>query len=112
RSGAAVVAVNGMVYIIRGFTLALPTGTDTVYIDDQVGSSYTAGASMPGPAGNVPGALLGNEIFVVGGSNSATLAHYAYNPVTNTWRTIAAPSPPDCQGGGAFALNGELWLFG
>ncbi|PYX94829.1 MAG: hypothetical protein DMG67_00565, partial [Acidobacteria bacterium] len=112
RSGAAVAAFNGMVYIIGGFTLPFPTGTDTVYIYDPVANRYTTGAPMPAPAGNVPGALLGNEIFVVGGSNSATLAHYAYNPATNTWRTIAAPSPPDCQGGGAFALNGELWLFG
>ena len=112
RSGAAVAAFNGKVYIIGGFTMPFPTGTDTVYIYDPVANSYTTGAPMPAPAGNSPGALLGNEIFVVGGSTSATLAHYAYNPVTDTWRTIAAPSPPDCQAGGAFALNGELWLFG
>jgi N-acetylneuraminic acid mutarotase len=112
RSGAAVVAFERHVYIIGGFTAPFPTGTDTVYIYDPVTNSYTMGAPMPAPAGNVAGALLDNEIFVVGGSTSATLAHYAYNPATNTWNTIAAPSPPDCEGGGAFAFHDELWLFG
>jgi len=110
--GPAVAAFNGKVYIIGGFTTPFPTGTSTVYIYDPVANSYTTGAAMPAPAGNVPGALLNGEIYVVGGSTSATLAHYAYNPTSNTWRTIAAPSPADCQGGGAFALNGQLWLVG
>src|SRR5882724_1057235 len=111
RSGAAVAAFNGLVYVIAGFTTPFPTATNTVYIYDPVANSYTTGAPMPGTAGNVPGAVLGNEIFVVGGS-SPTTAAFAYNPATNTWRSIAAPSPADCQAGGAFALDGELWLFG
>jgi N-acetylneuraminic acid mutarotase len=111
RSGAAVAAFNGKVYIIAGFTTPFPTASNTVYEYDPVANTYAIKTPMPAPAGNVPGALLGNEIFVVGGSAPTTVA-YAYNPTTDTWRPIAAPAPADCQAGGAFALGGELWLFG
>jgi N-acetylneuraminic acid mutarotase len=112
-SGPATTAFNGLVYIIAGFTDPFPTATNTVYIYDPVANSYITGAPMPGSSGNVPSALINGEIFVVGGAGgSFTPAHYAYNPTTDTWRTITAPSPADCEGGGAFALNGELWLVG
>lgn len=109
-SGSAVAAFNGKVYIIAGFTVPFPTATNTVYEYDPVANIYATKAPMPATAGNVPGALLGNEIFVVGGF--APGVAYAYNPATDTWRSIAAPSPADCEAGGAFALSGELWLFG
>ena len=109
RAGSAVAAFNGRVYIIGGMdynTLA----QNQVWEYDPVANSYTTKTPMPAPALVVPGALLGNEIFVVGGS--APGVAYAYNPTTDTWRSIAAPSPTDCESGGAFAFGGELWLFG
>jgi hypothetical protein len=110
-SGPATAAFNGKVYIIGGFTDPFPTATNNVYEYDPVLNTYTTKTPMPAPSGNIPGAVLGNEIFVVGGSSPTTVA-FAYNPTTDTWRPITAPSPADCQAGGAFALNGQLWLVG
>src|SRR5262249_25421197 len=111
RSGAAVVAFNGKVYIISGFTDPFPTPTDTVYEYDPVSNTYTTKTPMPGSSGNIPGAELNGEIYVVGGWGGFEAA-FAYDPTADTWRSIAPPSPPDCQAGGAFALDGELWLVG
>jgi Kelch motif protein len=111
RSGAAVAAFNGKVYIISGFTDPFPTPTNTVYEYDPVNNTYTLKAPMPGSSGNIPGAELNGEIYAVGGSFGFEAA-FAYNPTTDTWRSIAPPSPRDCQAGGAFALDGELWLVG
>src|SRR5204862_2163548 len=110
RSGPAVAAFNGKVYVIGGFAPGFVPQSQ-VWEYDPVANTYATKTPMPSASGNVPGALLGNEIFVVGGASPNTAA-YAYNPTTDTWRSIAAPSPADCQGGGAFALNGELWLVG
>jgi N-acetylneuraminic acid mutarotase len=111
RSGPAVAAFNGRVYIIGGFDGSF-TNQNQVWEYDPVANTYATKTPMPGPAGNVPGAVLGNEIFVVGGSPGLGNANFAYNPAADTWRTITPPVPPDCQAGGAFALDGELWLFG
>src|SRR5207248_3241161 len=110
RSGPAVAAFNSKVYIIGGFAPGFVPQSQ-VWEYDPVANTYATKTSMPSASGNVPGALLGNEIFVVGGSSPNTAA-YAYNPTTDTWRTITAPVPADCQAGGAFAFGGELWLFG
>jgi N-acetylneuraminic acid mutarotase len=110
RSGPAVAAANGKVYIIGGFDSTF-TAQSQVWEYDPVANTYTTKTPMPTGAGNVPSAVLGNEIFVVGGS-APTTAAYAYNPATDTWRSITPPSPADCQAGGAFPLNGQLWLVG
>ena len=84
-----------------------------MYIYDPVGNSYTMGAPMPGTQGNVAGVLLNGEIYVVGGG-TAPGAHYAYDPVANTWRTIAQlpTADPLCQSDNGFVLDGELWIVG
>src|SRR5439155_15456730 len=110
RAGSATAAFNGKVYIIAGFD-AFFTPQNQVWEYDPVANTYTTKTPMPTGSGNVPGALLGSEIFVVGGAIPNTAA-YAYNPTTDTWRSITPPSPADCQAGGAFALNGQLWLVG
>src|SRR5439155_9267522 len=88
-----------------------PNPTNTVYEYDPVSNTYTTKTPMPGLSGNIPGAELNGEIYVVGGSGGFEAA-FAYDPTADTWRSIAPPSPPDCQAGGAFVLDGELWLVG
>ena len=87
RSGVATAAFNGLVYVIGGYN---PTGTghNEVYIYNPGTNSYTTGAPMTATQGNVAGVLFNGEIYVVGGG-TAPGAQYAYNPTTNTWRTIA-----------------------
>src|SRR5205807_8760849 len=50
RSGPAVAAFSGIVYIIAGFTTPFPTSTNTVYAYDPVANTYSTKAPMPGPA--------------------------------------------------------------
>jgi hypothetical protein len=68
---------------------------------------------MPGIQGNVAGVLFNGEIYVVGGG-TAPGAQYAYNPATNTWRTIAVlpTTGGTCESDNGFVLNNELWVVG
>jgi len=113
RSGVATAAFNGLVYVIAGYTDPFPTVTDTVYIYDPGLNSYTTGAPMPAGQGNVAGVLFNDEIYVVGGG-AAPAAHFAYNPTTDSWRTIAQIPTSDttCQSDNGFVLNDELWIVG
>jgi N-acetylneuraminic acid mutarotase len=113
RSGVATAAFNGLVYVIAGYTDPFPTVADTVYIYDPGSNSYTNGAPMPAGQGNVTGVLFNDEIYVVGGG-TAPAAHYAYNPATDSWRTIAQIPTSDttCQSDNGFVLNDELWIVG
>ena len=112
RSGVATAAFNGLVYVIAGYN-PVGTGHSDVYIYDPSTNTYTSGSPMPAVAGNVPGVLLSGEIYVVGGG-TAPGAHYAYNPTTNSWRTIATlpTTGGTCQSANGFVLDGELWIVG
>ena len=109
RSGVATAAINGRVYVIGGYN-PVGTGHPSVQIYDPVTHDYTTGASMPAGQGNMPAVLLAGEMYVVGGG-TAPGARYAYNPTTNSWRTIAAlpTTGGTCQSSNGFVLDGELW---
>src|SRR5262249_31282831 len=113
RGGVATATFNGLVYIIAGYTTPFPTATNTVFIYNPGTNSYTMGAPMPGIQGNQVGVLFNGEIYVVGGG-AAPGAQFAYNPTTNTWRTIAAlpTTGGTCQSDAGFVLNNELWVVG
>ena len=68
---------------------------------------------MTATQGNAAGVLFNGEIYVVGGG-TAPGAQYAYNPTTNTWRTIAVlpTTGGTCQSDNGFVLNNELWIVG
>ena len=112
RAGVATAAFNGLVYVIGGYN---PTGTghNEVYIYNPGTNSYTTGAPMTAIQGNAAGVLFNGEIYVVGGG-TAPGAQYAYNPTTNTWRTIAVlpTTGGTCQSDNGFVLNNELWIVG
>ena len=106
-SGAAAASYNGKIYIIGG---AQSTSTNAVYEYDPATDSYTTMAPMPEAQSSMGAATIGSKIFVAGGFSSV---HYAYDPASNTWSSIA--QPPITTGfmwAGVFALNGELWVEG
>jgi hypothetical protein len=108
RSGAAAAAYNGKVYVIGGADAS--SSTNTVYEYDPATDTYTTKASMPTVQSSMAAVTLGDRIYVIGGYDSV---HYAYDPVANTWSTIAAPPiPTGFMWNGAFALNGEIWVEG
>ena len=108
RSGPAVAAYNGKVYIIGGFIAGfVPQSQVREY--DPVANTYTTKASAPATGGNMAGAEYNGEIFVFGGSVAVS---QAYNPTTDTWRTLAPFPRADCQSNSIFVLDGELWVVG
>ena len=109
RSGAGVVAFNGKIYIIAGFDINF-TETNTVYEYDPVADTYVTKSPVPASEGNIAAGVLGNLIYAVGGS--ASFMHYAYNPVTDSWATIAAGLTANFQTPGVFAIGGQLWVEG
>jgi hypothetical protein len=112
RAGVATATFNNLVYVIAGYN-PVGTGHNEVYIYNPVTNSYTNGAPMPATQGNAVGVLFNGEIYVVGGG-TAPGAQYAYNPTTDTWRTIAVlpTAGGTCQSNAGFVLNNELWITG
>src|SRR4029077_21027912 len=110
REGGAIVAFNGLVYVIAG------SDSNDVFVYDPVSNTYSTGAPLPAVANHVAGVLFNGEIYVVGGGfpGTAPVAHYAYNPTANSWRTIASMPTADglCTASGGFVLDNELWIVG
>ncbi len=83
-----------------------------MYEYDPATDTYAIKAPMPTVESQTAAATLGNKIYVVGGFRHDAYAHYVYDPVADTWGTIATPLTPSFAWAGAFALNGELWVVG
>lgn len=76
-------------------------------------NTWTSGAPLPTPVAFATGAVLKNEIYVVGGNNGTANVDdvQIYNPVTNTWST--GPSYPTAIGSASSAVVGNvLYVFG
>ena len=65
---------------------------------------------MPTGQAEIGAAVIGDRIYVVGGYQ---YVHYAYDPVTNSWSTIATPPTPTFSFPAVFAfINGQPVLLG
>ena len=116
-SGAA---VNGKVYIIGGRFEggAQSPQSAAVEVYDPATNSWSGRAAMPKPRGGLNGIAAHGCIHVFGGEGNPAgpLGMYAdhdvYNPITNTWTSLA-PMPTPIHGvtGLAF-INGLIYLPG
>jgi uncharacterized repeat protein (TIGR03803 family) len=100
-------ATDGYVTVTTGATTLSSTQKYTVH------NSWSTGAPVPVPVVNPAAAVLGNEIYLVGGYNSSgSLADVQiYNPTANTWST--GPSLPTATDTGAAAVvANELYFIG
>ena len=80
----------------------------------KVDGTWTRLADMPTPRQEVATAVLGFEVFVLGGLNAQgqpLTTVEAYNPFANTWRPIA-PLPIANDHLGAAVANHVLYAFG
>ena len=115
RTEAAVVAVNGKIYVIGGMA-----GTaDSAPLNqeyDPATDRWRDRAPMPGPLSHPGAALLNGRIYVVGGflknvHLEAQPSVYEYDVAANTWRTLPPLSSP--RGSvGVVALNGRIHAVG
>jgi N-acetylneuraminic acid mutarotase len=101
---------GGKLYLFGG----LGGGSEgKVQIYDPVANKWTEGAPMPFAAGSSSSAVIGNQVYVVGGIvGSATTTQAArYNPATNTWQSIA--SMPQGRNHAAAETDGQrMFVFG
>jgi N-acetylneuraminic acid mutarotase len=105
-SSGGLAAYNGKIYLFGGQIVnQLPT--THVYMYDPTTDTITAKAPMSSGQAEIGAATVGNRIYVVGGYQ---YIHYAYDPGTDTWSTIAAPLTPNFSVPGVFSFNGELWV--
>jgi hypothetical protein len=120
RNHLAGAAVNGRVYIIGGRFEggAQSPQSAAVEVYDPATNSWSARAAMPKPRGGLNGIAAHGCIHVFGGEGNpgGFLGMYAdhdvYNPITNTWTSLA-PMPTPIHGvtGLAF-INGLIHLPG
>jgi len=120
RNHLAGAAVNGKVYIIGGRFEggAQSPQSAAVEVYDPATNSWSGRAPMPKPRGGLNGIAAHGCIHAFGGEGNASgpLGMYAdhdvYNPITNTWTSLA-PMPVPIHGvtGLAF-INGLIYLPG
>ena len=100
-------ATDGYVTVTTGSTVLTSTQEYIVH------NSWKTGAPVPVAVVNPAAAVLGGDIYLVGGYNSSgSLADLQiYNPKTNTWST--GPSLPTATDTGAAAVvSNELYFIG
>jgi len=100
-------ATDGYVTVTTGATTLTSTQKYTVH------NSWSAGTPVPVPVVNPAAAVLGGEIYLVGGYNSTgSLADVQiYNPTANTWSTGPA-LPVATDTGAAAVVANELYFIG
>ncbi|HKP53615.1 MAG TPA: SBBP repeat-containing protein [Chloroflexia bacterium] len=104
----ALAEYNNKIYIFGGQPPVQPPTTH-VYEYNPATDTFTQKASMPTGQAEIGAGTIGNRIYVVGGYQ---YVHYAYDPIGNSWTTIAMPPTPSFSHPGVFVLNGELWVEG
>ncbi|MBS0617122.1 MAG: hypothetical protein JSR44_02985, partial [Spirochaetes bacterium] len=102
RIGAAVVGLNGKIYVIGGYgegaSAATALNTNTVQIFDIATTTWSTGATLANVNALGAPVVVGSNIYVVGGTNSANVAAALgaasaqnlqpvniYNTTANSW---------------------------
>jgi uncharacterized repeat protein (TIGR03803 family) len=101
-------AIDGKVTVSTGTTTLTSTQTFIVH------NSWSIGKAMPTGTARSSAAVLGGQIYVIGGLNeSGTVISNVqiYNPTTNTWST-GTELPTVTQNSSAAVVNNILYLFG
>src|SRR5690606_31586850 len=117
RESSAVAAIEDRIYVVGGGGPPGAGAMDTVLIYDPVADTWSEGVRAP-LAVSAPGhAVLGGELYVVGGRTDndenqlATAMVMVYDPAHDSWRTVADyPEPAFSQACGA--IEGLLYCAG
>jgi hypothetical protein len=106
--------VDGTLYVVGGWGFDgqdAATEQTTVYAYDPAANTWTRRADMPAGTATASAAVLGTDLYVVGGCSDAcaTLdsAVYRYSTVHDTW-TRVADYPTTMQWGACAGLGGQV----
>jgi N-acetylneuraminic acid mutarotase len=108
-------AHNGRFFAIAGRNASGLRGDVEIY--DPVIPGWSMGRPIPTPRGGCGGAELNGRIYVFGGEGNSAAANgvfdtsEAYDPVANSWATLAVMRTPR-HGMGAAAVGNVLYVPG
>ncbi len=106
----AAIAPTVLAVLIAAISAAAQTSTAPAVVHN----TWTTGTPMPSPIAWSTAAVLKNQIYVVGGINSAnetTADVEIYNPATDTWST-GVPLPSPIWGATSAVVKNVLYVFG
>lgn len=116
HSEFAVAELDGLVYVIGGYSVGDVEGT-TVHVYDPASDSWQRGPSLPEPAHHLMAAAAGGRIYVVGGQGAGlfgrgfTDAVWALDPAEGEW--VARAKLPRARGAGvAVTLEDRIYVAG
>lgn len=112
RSRLALASDGQKLYAIGGETMQGVTAALDIY--DPQSNGWLSGPDKPTAVANVAAVLLGDRIYVPGGSTptgGVTNVLEVYDIPAATWQ-IRAPLPAAVAGYGLAAFQGKLYLFG
>ena len=113
RTEVAATQLNGIIYVVGGFT---PTGvTDKVEAYDPASGLWSEMAPLPQPLHHAAIAALQNKLYVIGGFSggmwSPLDATYEFDPATNKW-TQKAPMPSPRGALATGVVDGKIYAVG
>lgn len=99
---------DGIIYFFGGVISSSSTSSNA-YAYDTDTRTWSDLESLPASFKSRQAIVIDNEIWIIGGSNSAL---YVYDITTNTYRTITATGKPTASTGqvGTYA-NGKIYMF-
>jgi N-acetylneuraminic acid mutarotase len=109
-------AVNGNIYVVGGRTNGLRNHTTQVFELDVTSLTFSEKSPMPTSRGGFAGGVVNDEVIIVGGEGS-DLANgvfpqtEAYNPASDTWRSLLDMRTPR-HGMGAASVGNVLYVPG
>jgi DNA-binding CsgD family transcriptional regulator/N-acetylneuraminic acid mutarotase len=112
RTDHAVVAHQGLVYVIGGVSSNGATGRVEVY--DPRTDAWTTRRSKPTPVGFIAAVEVNAKIYVPGGIDAGRQPQDTleiYDPALDTWES-GAPLPRPLGAYGLATLDGKIYLFG
>jgi predicted heme/steroid binding protein len=111
--------INDKIYIAGGRRSAYPNtinlteaSVDVFSFSNQQWSTLPAAANIPTPRAGTATLVLNNELIVIAGESGNNGYHRqveAFNPQTNTWRSLAQTNEGR-NGPGGIAYNGKLYI--
>lgn len=105
-----VTGYNGKVYVFGGGPDLSWRATVSVLVYDPATAAWTEAELMPERRMSGEAVLLGNFIYLVGGTGGTT-ALLRYDPAEDAWAVLPGPSQPR-EHVAAVAFNDELWVIG
>lgn len=115
RNGLRAAEVNGIIYVVGGYDEVAAASTPIVQRYNPSTDTWdSVAADLPAARYNGAIGVIDGKIYYAGGQSDPTTGHattYCYDPVANSWSTVAANSINIALSGFA-VVNDELVSFG